>query len=108
MRIPSVAALLAAVALAVTGCGAQEGGTDKDTPPSRFAVLADAPIATSNAATAWGDAVGAAQLASRVFPALYVPGPAGQMVPNSDLADADFRFPPSTDGGSDGGGMRAP
>lgn len=90
MRTPSVAALLGAVALTVTACGAQEGSSGSETPPPRFAVLADAPIATSNAATAWGDAVGAAQLASRVFPALYVPGPAGQMIPNSDLAHAEF------------------
>lgn len=100
MRVPSVAALLAAVALVVTACGVPESGTDKDTPPSRFAVLADAPIATSNAATAWGDAVGAAQLASRVFPALYVPGPAGQMVPNSDLANAEFFAAEGEDAGA--------
>ena len=89
MRASSVAALLV-VALTVSACGAKEDSAGKDVPPPRFAVLSDARIATSNAASAWGEAVGAAQLASRVFPALYVPGPAGQMVPNSDLADAEY------------------
>ncbi|TRX41075.1 ABC transporter substrate-binding protein [Corynebacterium guaraldiae] len=99
MRTSPVAALLA-LALTVTACGSNEESAGEDSSAPRFAVLSDSPLATSNAASAWGDAVGAAQLASRVYPALYVPGPAGQMVPNSDLAHAEYFAPDGDETGA--------
>lgn len=89
----TVAAAVVGLGLVATACTSAEEGPAKEAEQPDFAFLSDARLATSNAASAWGEAVGAAQLASRVYPALYLPGPAGQMIPNSDLAQVEYYEP---------------
>ena len=89
----SLGAALLAIAVTASACGdTQEAALDDVPPTPDFGLLTDARLASTNAATHWGEAVGAAQLSSRIYPSMYVPGPAGQIIPNSDLADAQY-FP---------------
>ena len=89
----SLGAALLAIAVTASACGdSQDEASDAIPPTPDFGLLTDVRLASTNATTHWGDAVGAAQLSSRIYPSMYVPGPAGQMIPNSDLADAEF-FP---------------
>ncbi|MGV0361975.1 ABC transporter substrate-binding protein [Corynebacterium minutissimum] len=87
----SLGAGLLAVAVTASACGEGRDAALDDVPPTpSFGLLTDVRLASTNAATPWGDAMGASQLASRIYPAMYVPGPAGQMIPNSDLIHAEY------------------
>ncbi|ALC06059.1 hypothetical protein CDES_08270 [Corynebacterium deserti GIMN1.010] len=83
------AAAMTAVAMltgaTVAGCGqAQEEPTSHQT--SLFGYAVNSSLATTNAASLQGVATDAGLLSARVYPAVYVQGPSGQMIPNTDLA----------------------
>lgn len=51
-----------------------------------FGYALNASLATTNAGSLLGVATDAALLSARLYPAVYVQGPSGQMIPNTDLA----------------------
>ncbi len=89
-------ALLAVVGLTATACSDQgnRDGNEEEKPSGPqstdfFGYMVNTPLATTNAGTSFGSATSAAQLSSRLYPAIYVPGPSGQMIPNSDLVQTE-------------------
>lgn len=79
----AVTALIAALVLA--GCGeGLDSRTSHET--SQFGYAVNSSLATTNAASLLGVATDAGLLAARVYPGVYVQGPSGQMIPNTDLA----------------------
>lgn len=80
-----VAALAAASVLAATACGTQEPEPSAHE-QNHFGYALNSSLATTNAGSLLGVATDAALLAARVYPAVYVQGPSGQMIPNTDLA----------------------
>ncbi|WP_018118795.1 ABC transporter substrate-binding protein [Corynebacterium mastitidis] len=79
----------ATMAWAVAACGTQQ---EEDVPQAATtdypAYLLSGPLLTSNAGTTLGASSNAQALSARVYPGVYTPGPAGQMIPNTDLATA--------------------
>lgn len=72
-------------ALVMTSCGDGEPEpTSHQT--SLFGYAVNSSLATTNAASLLGVATDAGLLAARVYPGVYVQGPSGQMIPNTDLA----------------------
>lgn len=97
-RLKIVAALLSATALLATACSNDDGGdnaAEQGPVPSTdyFGYQVNTRLATTNAGTAFGDATGAALLSNRLYPATFVPGPGGQMIPNSDLVETEVISP---------------
>ncbi|WP_246817830.1 ABC transporter substrate-binding protein [Corynebacterium sp. HMSC076D02] len=89
-------ALLAVVGLSATACSNEAGedsaGQAKDSGPRStdyFGYMVNTRLATTNAGTSFGSAANAAQLSSRLYPGIYMPGPSGQMIPNSDLVQTE-------------------
>ncbi|AIG64049.1 peptide ABC transporter [Corynebacterium atypicum] len=52
------------------------------------AYVVSSPLATTNAASLLGSSTNAELVAGRLYPAVYTPGPNGQLIPNRDLAQA--------------------
>ena len=82
------AVIAAATALSLAACtdsgegpatAAGESSTD------HFGYLLDTALVTSNAATLVGATSNTEALSGRLYPAVFVPGPSGQMIPNTDL-----------------------
>lgn len=67
---------------------------DKD-PTDYFGYQVDEPLLTTNAATRDGASVNAQVLSARLYPAAFVAGPSGQMIPNTDLISARSVHGPS-------------
>lgn len=90
--------LAAATAFSVAACadnGDSSTQTTSDGPaPSTdfFGYKVDSGLKTTNAASAFGSANNAEVLSGRLYPAVYVPGPNGQMIPNTDLVETE-EFP---------------
>lgn len=81
-----VGAILAALTVALTACapGTLGGlGEEDDRVGISYDILD--PLVTTNAASEVGSSVNAERLAVRLYPSVYVPGPSGQMIPNTDL-----------------------
>lgn len=78
-----IAAVLAAAALALSACSSNEsdGGVEKD----HFGYQVLSGIRTTNAGTLEGSTDLVQMLSGRLYPGVYVPGPNGQMIPNTDL-----------------------
>lgn len=87
-----LAAVTAVSMLALAACtggqdGADGGSDDSAAPQSTdyFGYLVDTELVTSNAATDIGASSNTEALSGRLYPAVFVPGPSGQMIPNTDL-----------------------
>lgn len=77
----------------LTGCGQQDDKASpvEDSGPQStdfFGYQVNSGLATTNAATAYGAANQAPLLSGRLYTSVYVPGPSGQMIPNTDLVEA--------------------
>lgn len=83
------AALTAAVLVACSG-GGDEGETVEPevSPTDYFGYQVSEPLTTTNAGTRDGASVNAQVLSTRLYPAAFVAGPSGQMIPNTDLISA--------------------
>lgn len=99
----AVVALTTALALTLVSCSAGEKdegmGEQQGTPPSTdfFGYQTNSRLVTTNAGTAFGAATNAELLSSRLYPAAFVPGPGGQLIPNSDLVTTQEITEPSPD-----------
>ena len=83
----ALAAVLTASALALAGCstlGDDNGQLDDE----HFGYQVSGPLLTTNAASLQGASTQAQRLSGRLYPGVYVPGPGGEMIPNTDLVKA--------------------
>ncbi|MDO5670639.1 MAG: ABC transporter substrate-binding protein [Corynebacterium sp.] len=84
-----VAALAAAaLTLSLAACtDSGDGGSTAagDASIDHFGYFLDTAVVTSNAATLVGATSNTEALSGRLYPAVFVPGPSGQMIPNTDL-----------------------
>ncbi|WP_334265158.1 ABC transporter substrate-binding protein [Corynebacterium sp. Marseille-Q4381] len=76
-----VAALAAAAVTSLTACAGIDDGADE----ASFGYLVSTPLVTTNAGTLEGRSTQAQLLSTALYPGVYVPGPQGQMIPNTDL-----------------------
>ncbi len=69
------------------GIGDGQRGEAPETLPSTdfFGYLVDTPLLTTNAGSEVGSSSNTEALSGRLYPAVFVPGPSGQMIPNTDL-----------------------
>lgn len=85
------AALSALLAVALVACspGASGGGgpagNESQESTDHFGYLVDTALLTTNAGSEVGASSNTEALSGRLYPAVFVPGPSGQMIPNTDL-----------------------
>ncbi|MEJ5996859.1 ABC transporter substrate-binding protein [Corynebacterium sp. H130] len=79
-------AMVLVSAVALVGCST---GMQK-LPADHFGFAVGSPLLTTNAQTKVGASTSSDVLAGRLFPAVFVSGPSGQMIPNRDLATAQL------------------
>ncbi|GAB2498488.1 peptide ABC transporter [Corynebacterium atrinae] len=79
--------MLAVAAIGLSACSSGGDSDDTGTKSSteHFGYLVDTQLVTTNAGTPVGATSNTEALAGRLYPAVFVPGPSGQMIPNSDL-----------------------
>ncbi|HZK32008.1 MAG TPA: peptide ABC transporter, partial [Corynebacterium sp.] len=65
-----------------------EGSAPEILSTGEFGYQVNQSLTTTNAGSSRGVSVNAHLVAGRLYPAVYVPGPAGQMIPNTDLVTA--------------------
>ena len=88
-----LATLVASAMLASCTPGAGTGDEDTATAPEPvstdyFGYQVNESLVTTNAASRVGASVNAGVVAARLYPAAYVAGPSGQLIPNTDLVSA--------------------
>lgn len=89
-RIPlRVAAVVGSVALAAGLASCGESGNAFRPDREEFGYALPRPIVTLNAGTTVGVATDAAKVSARLYPGAFLPGPTGQLLPNTDLVQAD-------------------
>lgn len=71
--------------LGVTACTPAPETEDELATTDHFGYALSTPLRTTNAASLVGASTSAQLLSVRVFPSIYVAGPSGQMIPNTDL-----------------------
>lgn len=76
-----VAALTAAAVMSLTACAGIDDGENE----ASFGYLVPTPLYTTNAGSLEGRSTQAQLLSTALYPGVYVPGPQGQMIPNTDL-----------------------
>lgn len=81
-----MAVLLSACALLMVACGDEMVEEPTAHEQNHFGYALNSPLATTNTASLLGVATDASLVSSRLYPAVYVQGPSGQMIPNTDLA----------------------
>ncbi|SDR99689.1 ABC transporter substrate-binding protein [Corynebacterium timonense] len=83
-----IRAVLAAVAVGalVASLGQTGTRTDGGADAAAFGYQLGSDVTTTNAGTMEGASQLAHALSSRLYPGVFVPGPSGQMIPNTDLA----------------------
>lgn len=81
----SVVATICAIALGLSACGADSN--TEEVKEIYFGYALDEPLLTTNAGTNLGVSVNAQALAGRLYPSAHVPGPKGQLIPNSDFVN---------------------
>ncbi|WP_051077924.1 ABC transporter substrate-binding protein [Corynebacterium lubricantis] len=90
MRKRSITALAGMVTAAsiLAGCSLTDGTGGFTEPSSRdmFGYQVSQELKTSNAGSNVGVSTNAHLLSGRLYPAVFVPGPSGQMIPNTDVA----------------------
>lgn len=74
----------AASVVVLTSVGACSGIDDAGEEPG-FGYLVPTPLVTTNAGSLEGRSTQAQLLSTALYPGVYVPGPQGQMIPNTDL-----------------------
>lgn len=80
-------ALLSAVMLlGISACSPEPEPETESGVLDHFGYAVPAPLTTTNAGTLVGASQNAQLLSGRIYPAVYLPGPSGQMIPNTDLA----------------------
>lgn len=82
-RAVAFAAALAVGTAAMAACGSEDGGDEQAKKLFGYQVLSE--LRTTNAGTLEGATDLSEQLSVRLYPGVYVPGPSGQMIPNTDL-----------------------
>lgn len=97
--LATFAALATASTLVACGAGDSEDNAAPSAPVSTdyFGYQAASRLVTTNAASAFGTATNAQVLSSRLYPAAFVPGPEGQIIPNTDLVKTE-ELPERADG----------
>ena len=101
-KITAIAAGLSALALVAASCSSEESDSGDQAAPSDPesynypGYMVNSQLATTNAGTAFGSTTSAAQLSTRLYPGLFVPGPSGQLIPNADLVETE-KLPPAAD-----------
>lgn len=101
-KIAAVVAGLSALALVAASCSSEESDSGDQAAPSDpesynyTGYMVNSQLATTNAGTAFGSTTSAAQLSTRLYPGLFVPGPSGQLIPNADLVETE-KLPPAAD-----------
>lgn len=101
-KITAVVAGLSALALVAASCSSEESDSGDQAAPSDpesynyTGYMVNSQLATTNAGTAFGSTTSAAQLSTRLYPGLFVPGPSGQLIPNADLVETE-KLPPAAD-----------
>lgn len=83
LKRAAAACAAAVVIAAASGCGASIGD-DADAPTHNGYQVAGE-LHTTNAGTLEGNSEQAQRLAGRLYPGVYLPGPEGQRIPNTDL-----------------------
>ncbi|WP_284851642.1 ABC transporter substrate-binding protein [Corynebacterium rhinophilum] len=105
-KITAIAAGLSALALVAASCSNEESESGDQATPSdpesyNYAgYMVNSQLTTTNAGTAFGSTTSAAQLSTRLYPGLFVPGPSGQLIPNADLVETE-ELPPAADSDQD-------
>ncbi len=100
----ALASCVSALALAASACSGQGGEDEASNAPKEpesygyFGYQVNSRLATTNAGTSFGNATSAGLLSTRLYPGLFVPGPAGELIPNADLVETE-ELPPAA--GSD-------
>ena len=87
-RVTKVAAALATsvlVGTTLTSCSGIGGKGSEESEASQFAYQLPVPLTTTNAGSDVGASQYAHMLAGRLYPGVFVSGPAGQTIPNTDL-----------------------
>lgn len=82
-RAVAFAAALAVGTAAMAACDSEDGGDEQAKKLFGYQVLSE--LRTTNAGTLEGATDLSEQLSVRLYPGVYVPGPSGQMIPNTDL-----------------------
>ncbi|ERS58742.1 hypothetical protein HMPREF1261_01756 [Corynebacterium sp. KPL1818] len=101
-KITAVVAGLSALALVAASCSSEKSDSGDHAAPSDPesynypGYMVNSQLATTNAGTAFGSTTSAAQLSTRLYPGLFVPGPSGQLIPNADLVETE-KLPPAAD-----------
>lgn len=101
-KITAVVAGFSALALVAASCSSEEADSGDHAAPSDPesynypGYMVNSQLATTNAGTAFGSTTSAAQLSTRLYPGLFVPGPSGQLIPNADLVETE-KLPPAAD-----------
>lgn len=101
-KITAIAAGLSALALVAASCSSEESDSGDQAAPSDpesynyTGYMVNSQLATTNAGTAFGSTTSAAQLSTRLYPGLFVPGPSGHLIPNADLVETE-KLPPAAD-----------
>lgn len=101
-KITTVVAGLSALALVAASCSSEKSDSGDHAAPSDPesynypGYMVNSQLATTNAGTAFGSTTSAAQLSTRLYPGLFVPGPSGQLIPNADLVETE-KLPPAAD-----------
>ncbi|MDK8306771.1 ABC transporter substrate-binding protein [Corynebacterium imitans] len=83
----ALAAVLTASALALAGCSTL-GDDNGQLDDQHFGYQVSGPLLTTNAASLQGASTQAQRLSGRLYPGVFVPGPGGEMIPNTDLVKA--------------------
>ncbi|MDK8680631.1 ABC transporter substrate-binding protein [Corynebacterium accolens] len=101
-KITAVVAGLSALALVAASCSSEKSDSGDHaalSDPESYnypGYMVNSQLATTNAGTAFGSTTSAAQLSTRLYPGLFVPGPSGQLIPNADLVETE-KLPPAAD-----------
>lgn len=101
-KITAIAAGLSSLALVAASCSSEKSDSGDHAAPSDPesynypGYMVNSQLATTNAGTAFGSTTSAAQLSTRLYPGLFVPGPSGQLIPNADLVETE-KLPPAAD-----------
>lgn len=80
-----LAALGLGAALTLGACAPPPEEPSESTSLDSFGYAVPSVLETSNTGTLEGASNGALLLSTRLYPGVYIPGPSGQMIPNSDL-----------------------
>lgn len=84
-KLGAVLAALCLSSICLGSCSQEEPPEPRNKALDHFGYIASSSLKTMNAGSTLGASTSAEALASRVYPAAYVQGPSGQMIPNTDL-----------------------